>query len=408
MTIVLRLATHLITQEELLGFWISLLALSVGPNDEYLKYYTTEASPDAKDKVLAVFREMTEKMHFTFGTTCADSKEMGPWGVTYDNAAAAKFTMATFSENLSRITKPFTIRNRKNNYTTPLVALHFRYREVFSRNATEFAELPEGEKLKKQFKIACTLVHETAHAFVKTARGKASPEPKVLKSDTVPEVGRSWESYLFSASPDIFCEWNSNAAKTSVLVARENRAHADVLSQNIARTIYIPMPWIKQWFLESTWDNFRELRRNGDLDLKSQLQAPILADDMIPGHYPDKKSRIEVLEHGKKVGVISGWLDDSSSQHPWRKDSGCPRYAFKILSDGTRYVFLQQNMHISRRVIKLDGSTELIFWWDGQFITACWDADPDGYFSRTFDPETHRLFEFLDTLDTPALEMAGT
>ncbi|KAF2802121.1 uncharacterized protein BDZ99DRAFT_504129 [Mytilinidion resinicola] len=343
------------------GFWISLLALSVGPDDEYVKYYTTEESPDAKDKVQAVFEEMTENMHFTFGTTCADSKKMGPWGVTYDNAATAKFTMLTFPEHLSRVTKPFTIRSRKNNYTTPLVALHFRYRELFSWTAMEFSELPEGDKLKKQFKIACTLVHETAHAFVKTARGKARPEPKVLKLDTVAEVGRSWEGYLFGASPDIFCEWNSNAAKTSVLVARENRANAESPNHNVARTIYIPLPWIKRWFLEITWDNFRELRANGDLDLKSQLRDPILADYMIPGHYPDKKSQVVVLEHGKEVAVTSGWLDDSSSRITWKKNNGCSRYAYKVWPDGTRFIFLQQNTRISRRVIKLDGSTEVIF-----------------------------------------------
>jgi hypothetical protein len=83
------------------------------------------------------------------------------------------------------------VKERKKSYVEPLVVLIPRYRQLISRSAAEYQDLPQEDKFKKEFKIAVLLAHETAHAFVDTARGRGGPEPKGFPTDLMAEVGKS-------------------------------------------------------------------------------------------------------------------------------------------------------------------------------------------------------------------------
>jgi hypothetical protein len=57
------------------------------------------------------------------------------------------------------------VKERKKSYVEPLVVLIPRYRQLISRSAAEYQDLPQEDKFKKEFKIAVLLAHETAHAL---------------------------------------------------------------------------------------------------------------------------------------------------------------------------------------------------------------------------------------------------
>jgi hypothetical protein len=195
----LRLATLWITNDDLLDFWVRLLCQTAGPDS---KHYTTEDAPDAKEKVRAVFAKMATNTRLTFGTECLNTRKPQwewAWGICAWHPDLLKYTMATSEKYIHRVKGSVSLAWRKDDRDccAPVIALNLRFRHFFRCSRQDFAALPEGDKLRKQFIAAKIILHETAHAFVHVARGRPGLEPLTFPTDAIAEAGFSWEEYMF-------------------------------------------------------------------------------------------------------------------------------------------------------------------------------------------------------------------
>ncbi|KAF2809010.1 uncharacterized protein BDZ99DRAFT_521478 [Mytilinidion resinicola] len=388
MRVVLRLATHWITHDEFLGFWVRLLCQSVGPDADI-----DENSPGINEKVRDVFSKMATRTHLTFGTHFNNDSVSPwslPWGCTLRHPEALRFMWHTTGENLQKLKGPVEVtrRNSDTNYCAPVIALHACFRHFFYRSRDEFARLPAADSLRKQFKAAIVLVHETAHAFFQIARGRPDEEPLVFPTDIAAEVGYSFEQYIFKGQIHVAGRWCQNKTRLTMI------PWADRYSRS-CRSVFISPTWAQTWFRKSTWEEgtFFTLSRSGQLRPGFLLQDPVLEGLEIKDDALDEQANeitnCVILEHGKKI-----------SSHSYR---GPPRpvgsfgHLRKPLSlpDGVDEEYLEVSGHIARHQDK-DGWTGITLFENGRFITCLWEADPDGLVRNIFDPQIDKDFRTLD------------
>ena len=151
--------------------------------------------------------------------------------------------------------------------------------------------------MRLHFYLAITIVHELAHAFMKTMRLKK--EPFVFPNDPTPdpEVGFSWENWAFGAE----FTWNRGLSRVGPLFSTEFKTF-DTRSQ---LKTPVPMEWIRDIFLEETWANIEQAMLEGKLKAPRPTGHPkvFIAQRTVQGKHTS------VLYEAQAYRIVSGEAD---------------------------------------------------------------------------------------------------
>ncbi|KAF2489764.1 hypothetical protein BU16DRAFT_597282 [Lophium mytilinum] len=381
MKAVLRLATEWITNDEFLGFWVRLLSHRGGSDADI-----DENSPGAKEKVREVFNKMATRTHLTFGTLC-DKDHVLRWGCTFPHPEAFQFFWQTTGKNARKLKGPVEVstRNDDHDYCAPIIALHCCFRDLFHRKRDDFARLPAADSLKKQFKAAITLVHETAHAFFQVAQGRPCDEPLVFPTDFAGEVGHSWENYMFGGQIHGAGLWCKNEIRLMITPWADHEAR-------VCHSVFISPAWVQTWFRKSTWEK-STLIRSGELSVGVLLKDPVLTGVETKNDSRDEQGnqviKLTLLEHGEEIfshyhrSPPRATASVGNVRKPWS------------LPVGVEEEYLNIDEHIARFRNK-DGLYSITYFEDGRFVTSLWQEGPKGFVRKIFDPQIDKEFGALN------------
>lgn len=114
---------------------------------------------------------------------------------------------------------------------------------------TDYESSSLCDRLRFDFLLATTIIHELTHAFGIMRRGDLK-EPFYHLSDPQAELGWSWEEFALGG---IFNPFDRASARISFLMRKVWLSDEVAYGSGGKEWTAVPMSWIAQWFQISTW-----------------------------------------------------------------------------------------------------------------------------------------------------------
>ncbi|KAJ4301750.1 hypothetical protein N0V90_003843 [Kalmusia sp. IMI 367209] len=272
MTPALTLATKFLTTPELQGFWYHLM-YGIPTTDEVTGKSYLKSSPLEADLVTAhadfdkLLMRLADQITFFWrptkigGHVEGGAEVFGTWSSSLW-AVLQMFDNARGQEIQMRSTPAPTVQQACFSGYMGLSS-RFLYHLLSRRSVTRASTLTN---MRLQFKLACTICHELAHA-VYQFRGLSPPECHVFQTDCANEIGLSWEFWAFGGIRP-FCEISTE----SITPMRVKTWEFSYSSPSIWTEVH--MHWIVAFFRKDTWDRLGEVIQNDLLRIPRPVGQP--------------------------------------------------------------------------------------------------------------------------------------
>ncbi|KAH7401608.1 hypothetical protein BKA66DRAFT_451037 [Pyrenochaeta sp. MPI-SDFR-AT-0127] len=257
----LRVATLLVQQSALSSWWKHTLYgdLRYDPGKgHYLARSDAELSEGAHDSALPLLNTALPRV-LRLGFYPVGSRGYQFDGMNFGSTAA----FDQFCEGIQDL-QPMV-------FNDPRIMLHSHYLwDLIYLHSCGSAQDLEQIHLR----IAITLVHELAHIVWKyrqcgdvtyTADGTIK-EPLHQRTDSIVELGFSWEQFTFGGSI-----WAIDHPRHMTIYYTPAEVLVDPSA--VKTRVVVPRWWVHMWFRKSTWDYFHYLHKSGQLQLPTEAES---------------------------------------------------------------------------------------------------------------------------------------
>ncbi|KAF2497892.1 hypothetical protein BU16DRAFT_537485 [Lophium mytilinum] len=275
----LRLASLFITEEKILGWWTSVVQSKLTLEQPAIIFPEHSSSPELYQQRLKATLSRDAKIDANSALA----------GVRNRFNSLAKGTTFRFLKGSEKDADVFSAHGKQwwKSHGNPTIGLadtfasyaedlHIRNEEreieileyldsVQRKGDLDVSTVIPRTKYTAQdvcflFRLAQTLTHELAHAFFALPWGNSLPEPLFKHDDPEAEIGLSWEQSVFGALPTAseYFEASCHCCESSVTIEHwgarvDAKDAADTMPPNSKRHLILPMSWVRDWFLKSTW-----------------------------------------------------------------------------------------------------------------------------------------------------------
>ncbi|KAF2854925.1 hypothetical protein T440DRAFT_538816 [Plenodomus tracheiphilus IPT5] len=234
----MRLASHLLTHNSLLKFFVPLLygrQLTTHVDGLERKYLSDPLANVSDERQQEYLDGVRKALHCLGHSTRIDF--VSPVHRVYARTMRSGVQPTHISTCCSRFQKQWTPRIE--------IADYFKtYYETEYGNATRCAQF------RHDFLFATTLVHEIIHAFGVLRRGNLN-EPYIRADDPNTEWGWAWENFMFGC----IINPQQRSKPGTHLLMRKIWADDQAAEAAGGKEYYdVSMSWIAQWFREETWN----------------------------------------------------------------------------------------------------------------------------------------------------------
>ncbi|OCL10222.1 hypothetical protein AOQ84DRAFT_375105 [Glonium stellatum] len=179
-----------------------------------------------------------------------------------------------------------------------VIQIRDKYRQFFD---TEYATSNLCDKLRFDFSLATTIIHELTHAFGIMCRGDLK-EPYHRLDDPQAELGWSWENFALGG---IINPFDRTSARISFLMRKVWLSDKAAYAAGGKQWTAVPMAWIGQWFQKSTWAAIAESGPSVVLPPKCALKLRCTGDGYYTVYADDNAALRDVQRLRMRVTTLA-------------------------------------------------------------------------------------------------------
>lgn len=323
----LRLATLLITHDDMLDWWVRLKYGRPeydGKGRIYLKENPEEKNSNAKDQVRSDLFFLAGKIKFTWLT-----EPGGCVGTFYA-------TMEDLAKSLERnvMSKPNGTRSENRFWFNPFSASPgyiiafplYKYYDLMETRLGD-SEVEQSLRFRRLLFFTITMVHELAHALTYFWQTEVCDyrweEPMVMSCDVFPECGKSWEKHVLGGTLGGHYDGVVRCSEVEHFYPANGESDTVIPLYGLVSDW-----WVVRWFQKETWN---DIAANREL-----LYLPTITrqtDAFILGRVRNGAYQEVFYYHGKVLQQPRApWVVEQYRQ-TWLKDPGLDDYFSLIPED---------------------------------------------------------------------------